>query len=87
VSMENRNEIEKYSSRSLIIEFIWFMIVVDELVEGQLWRWLKQLPFYFNSRYASASMGDAVIPLDMNIRKNRKLKSTWSSIMKISTCF
>jgi dynein heavy chain 2 len=70
VSMDCRNEIQKYLSRSLIIEFVRFRMVVNELVDGQIWPWLKQLRFYFKSGLASASMGDATIPYGYEYQGN-----------------
>lgn len=70
VSADQNTELQRYVVRSLIIEYVRFRQVVEELDETSTWKWQKQLRFYFRDNNAFAEMGDAIIPYGFEYQGN-----------------
>ncbi|KAK8882498.1 Cytoplasmic dynein 2 heavy chain 1 [Tritrichomonas musculus] len=70
VSADQNNDLQRYVVRSLIIEYVRFRQVVQELDESSAWKWQKQLRFYFRDNTAFAEMGDAIIPYGFEYQGN-----------------
>ncbi|EAX95758.1 Dynein heavy chain family protein [Trichomonas vaginalis G3] len=70
VSCDTQDELQRYTARSLIIEFVRFRQVVDDLRNPGMWNWKKQLRFYFRSGICYAEMGDSVIPYGYEYQGN-----------------
>ena len=62
VSCDQSDELQRYTVRSLIIEYVRFRLVVKELHNPGKWSWEKQLRFYYKSGMVIVRLDDCEIP-------------------------
>lgn len=70
VSQSCTSDLQRYIVRSLIIEYVRFQHVIDELERPGKWSWEKQLRFYIKQGKCFVCMGDAEIPYGYEYQGN-----------------